>query len=310
MKATGDNPAAANQREIQRYYRRHAPVYDATRWTFLFGRSRLLKLIAEGPAPANVLEVGCGTARNLVRLADRFPEARFTGVDLSPAMLAQARRRTQKAAGRFQWVQAAYDRPLGPAAPFELLIFSYSLSMMNPGWEAAITAAAADLAPGGRIAAVDFHETPFAWFRRWMQQHQVDLGGHLLPALCKCFRPRLATRAPAYWEGWEYFLFLGTKRAAAEGQAGSANDRFRPGRGTTLGLSCAVAGGEVAPASVLAEPQGCPAGVSATGLTRTGHGLGLRRRMRPLPVVLELARSANFGPNRLRGAGALAGSVG
>jgi S-adenosylmethionine-diacylgycerolhomoserine-N-methlytransferase len=31
---------------IERYYRFHAPVYDLTRWTFLFGRSGILRKVA------------------------------------------------------------------------------------------------------------------------------------------------------------------------------------------------------------------------------------------------------------------------
>jgi hypothetical protein len=102
--------------------------------------------------------------------------------------------------------------------------------MMNPGWEAALEAAAGDLAPGGRMAVVDFHQTPLGWFRRWMGQHQVRLDGHLLPALCKRFRPRLASREPAYHGAWEYFLFLGTNRAAMDAQGGPANGQFSRAR--------------------------------------------------------------------------------
>jgi S-adenosylmethionine-diacylgycerolhomoserine-N-methlytransferase len=215
MNATVQSLAAANHLSLERYYRRHARVYDATRWVYLFGRGNLLQLLEQGPAPAQVLEVGCGTGRNLARLARRFPQAAFTGVDLSAAMLRQAQRRSRGAAARFNWVRAVYDRPLRPARPFDLVLFSYSLSMMNPGWDAALQTAAGELAPGGRVAVVDFHQTPLPWFRRWMQQHQLRMDGHLLPALCKQFRPRLAARQPAYYGAWEYFLFLGANRAAA-----------------------------------------------------------------------------------------------
>lgn len=200
---------AANHEFLQQYYNRHARVYDATRWLYLFGRSRLLKLLARGPAPAHVLEVGCGTGWNLVRLARCFPKAQFTGVDLSEPMLGRSRQRTAKEGARFRWVQEPYDRPLCPAQPFELVLFSYSLSMMNPGWDTAMQAATADLAPGGRIAVVDFHQTRQSWYRSWMWDHQVRMDGHLLPTLGKLFRPTLASAKSAYAGVWEYFLFLG-----------------------------------------------------------------------------------------------------
>jgi S-adenosylmethionine-diacylgycerolhomoserine-N-methlytransferase len=37
-----------------------------------------------------VLEVGCGTGRNLVKLARAYPEARLFGLDVSREMLASA----------------------------------------------------------------------------------------------------------------------------------------------------------------------------------------------------------------------------
>lgn len=44
-----------------------------------------------GP-PACVLDVGTGTGKAARLVAQRFPEAQVVGVDLSPAMVAQARR--------------------------------------------------------------------------------------------------------------------------------------------------------------------------------------------------------------------------
>jgi SAM-dependent methyltransferase len=43
------------------------------------------------PEQAQVLDLGCGTGKLLDRLADRFPDLQGIGVDLSPAMLRQAR---------------------------------------------------------------------------------------------------------------------------------------------------------------------------------------------------------------------------
>ena len=46
---------------LTRYYRWHAPLYDATRWSFLFGRAALIRGIALHRRPRRILEVGCGT---------------------------------------------------------------------------------------------------------------------------------------------------------------------------------------------------------------------------------------------------------
>lgn len=48
------------------------------------------RLPSDGFAPERVLDFGCGVGRTLVAFADRFPEV--VGVDVSPAMLAEAER--------------------------------------------------------------------------------------------------------------------------------------------------------------------------------------------------------------------------
>lgn len=193
---------------LQGYYRLHARIYDATRWTFLFGRRRLVRLIAES-GPKRVLEVGCGTGRNLVPLAKALPGARITGVDLSPAMLRRARRATRGFGDRVSLQQARYDAPVSPAEPFDTIVFSYCLTMINPGWEQAIHAAARDLAPGGQIAVVDFHDTPSRGFRRWMRVNHVRMDGHLRPMLQQMFSPRIDRTDSAYLGLWSYITFIG-----------------------------------------------------------------------------------------------------
>lgn len=201
----------ANRGDLERYYRLHAGVYDATRWAFLFGRTAILERLARHAAPAEVLEVGCGTGRNLAGLARRLPEARLTGVDLSPHMLARARRRLAGLGERVSLVEASYHRPLAPERAPEAILFSYCLSMVNPGWEAALDSARADLAPGGLLAVADFHATPVPAFRRWMGVNHVRMEGHLLPALRARFTPLEEHLAPAYGGLWRYLLFLGRR---------------------------------------------------------------------------------------------------
>lgn len=209
MTAAPSAPAA--EHPLERYYRLHAKIYDASRWSFLFGRDRLLRLVAAHCQPQNILEVGCGTGKNLARLRQLFPTARLTGLDLSEAMLAQARRKLRAATPAVAWRHQAYDRPLQNDPPFDLLVFSYALSMFNPGWDQAIASAAADLAPGGLIAVVDFHTSPYPLLVQWLALNHVRVAGHLLPELQTRFARRHLESRPAYGGLWHYFLFLGTK---------------------------------------------------------------------------------------------------
>lgn len=82
-------PAGDAYTRMDRMYRYQRYVYDLTRKYYLFGRDRL---IAELPAQSgeHACEVGCGTARNLIALAARFPETQFYGVDASAEILKTA----------------------------------------------------------------------------------------------------------------------------------------------------------------------------------------------------------------------------
>jgi S-adenosylmethionine-diacylgycerolhomoserine-N-methlytransferase len=197
---------------IEGYYRLHAGIYDATRWSFLFGRSTILRCAAAAqPAPARILEVGCGTGRNLLALARIFPRAQITGVDLSASMLAIARRKTAAHGSRIRLLQRAYDAPVSAAQGHQLVLCSYALTMFNPGFEAAIAAAHRDLAPGGHLAVVDFDATRFRWFARWMGFNHVRMDGQLRPLLHEKFSTVTERICPAYGGVWDYLLFVGRK---------------------------------------------------------------------------------------------------
>jgi S-adenosylmethionine-diacylgycerolhomoserine-N-methlytransferase len=212
---SGTSTPTAQARAMRRYYRLHALIYDATRWTFLYGRRAVLRLLLERAQPKRVLEVGCGTGANLAYLL-RYGAAdlHLTGVDVSPDMLTRAKRATQHAVGRVQLVEQPYGGPDGyrPAPSPDVVLFSYALTMFNPGWEAALQSAWEDLPEGGCIAVVDFYDTPFAWFRRWMGANHVRMEGHLMPLLHQLFEAQHFSTPSAYGGVWRYFIFLGIKK--------------------------------------------------------------------------------------------------
>jgi S-adenosylmethionine-diacylgycerolhomoserine-N-methlytransferase len=199
----------SRQEAIQRYYRIHARIYDLTRWTFLWGRKTLMKRLSAGFNPHRILEVGCGTGANLLSLERRFPLARLWGLDLSAEMLAMARRKLEKFFPRLTLVQTPYDKPLALRPGFDLIVFSYALSMFNPGWEEAVASAIADLNADGVLAVVDFHETSCQKFKQWMRINHVRLDGHLLPHLRVQFNSYQWDVRPVYGGLWSYFLFIG-----------------------------------------------------------------------------------------------------
>lgn len=207
--APAPHPAAA--RALKRYYQFHSRIYDLTRWSFLFGREELLRRTSRILRPNRILEVGCGTGRNLVSLRRRFPQAHLTGVDLSGPMLAIATGKVRD--DRTTLLRRAYAVPVhGGGAPFDLVLGSYALSMFNPGWEQAIDAAREDLTEGGCIAVVDFSDTVHGWFRRWMAVNHVRMEDHLWPELRARFVPLIDERLPAYGGLWNYRLFIGRKQ--------------------------------------------------------------------------------------------------
>lgn len=145
---------------MDRIYRRQRYIYDFTRKYYLFGRDRLIKQLALKPG-ARVIEVGCGTSRNLIKIARAYPDAVLFGLDASSEMLAASAKAIRRAGleGRIKLV-LAYAEDLSPGLfgetqPFDDAVFSYSLSMI-PDWRKALAAAHGALAPGGKVHVVDF----------------------------------------------------------------------------------------------------------------------------------------------------------
>jgi len=151
---------AAATADMNRIYRRQRHIYNLTRRYFLLGRDRLIANL--NPAPGDrVLEIGCGTGRNLILAARRYPHARFYGIDVSTEMLTSAYQSIDRAgaAGRIRLAHAdatSFDpRGVLGAEKFERIFFSYTLSMI-PRWDQALDAAITHLAPGGELHVVDF----------------------------------------------------------------------------------------------------------------------------------------------------------
>ena len=205
--------AEHQNQKLRQYYQWHSRIYDATRWSFLFGRKTIAHKLAAQFKPDSILEVGCGTGNNLVQLASRFPQAQITGVDVSADMLRIARHKFADNK-RVTLLNQPYPSARSARKKYDLVLFSYALTMFNPGWEAAIEAAVDDLTAGGVLAVVDFHLTPLKFFQRWMRINHVHMDGHLLPFLLKHTLEAEFEVRSAYGGLWQYVIFIGRKHSA------------------------------------------------------------------------------------------------
>lgn len=79
--------------DVRRDYAPLAASYERRWQTFnLTVRQWVLGRWPEAPAPARVLDLGCGAGGFLAMLAARDPELELVGLDVTPALLALARR--------------------------------------------------------------------------------------------------------------------------------------------------------------------------------------------------------------------------
>ena len=81
---------------MDRMYRYQRHIYDASRKFYLLGRDRLIEELGP-PEGGHVLEIGCGTGRNLVKAARAYPSIHCYGLDVSAEMLATAERSIARA---------------------------------------------------------------------------------------------------------------------------------------------------------------------------------------------------------------------
>lgn len=181
--------------KMDRMYRWTRHVYNATRKYYLLGRDRMLDEIAAGPTGA-VLEIGCGTARNLRYLSERAPRHTLYGMDASHAMLDTARRSLQRdRQGKRITLAHGLARDVTPQMvardePFDVVFFSYVLSMI-PNPRPAMKAAFASLRPGGRMYVVDFWDQadlprPIAHvLQGWLALFEVRFRPGVIDMLCR-----------------------------------------------------------------------------------------------------------------------------
>jgi len=198
-------------------YARQRHIYDLTRKYYLLGRDRLIDGldVARGDT---VLEVGCGTGRNLIAVARRYPDARLFGIDISEAMLATALAKIRVAGLESRIALAQGDATgfdplrLFGMARFDRVFFSYTLSMI-PAWHAALAHGAAVTA--GRLDLVDFGQQerlPSPWRRAlfaWLARFDVSPRASLFEAVAEIARQSgMTSDAAALYRGYAWSATL------------------------------------------------------------------------------------------------------
>lgn len=214
-------------RAMDRMYRRQRHIYDASRKFYLLGRDAAIDALAP-PRGGSVLEIGCGTGRNLVRIARTYPEARCFGLDVSAAMLDTAGRAIAKA-GLSSCIRLACadatdfsPQALFGRSGFDRIVISYALSMIPP-WEAVLDEAAGHLNVGGTLHVVDFGgqgglPRPFREaLNRWLSAFSVTPRGTLPLALAETAAARgLSCTVRQRYRGYAVHGILSRQASSAQ----------------------------------------------------------------------------------------------
>lgn len=177
---------------MDRMYRRQRFIYDLSRKFYLLGRDEAIARVRAAPGD-KVLEIGCGTGRNLVKLARAYPQARLFGLDVSQEMLLTAAASVARARLSVRIALARADattfepRELFGHAGFDRVMISYALSMI-PTWREALGRALDVLSPGGSLHLVDFGDCAGlpglkTGLRRWLAAFDVTPRDDLSDAL-------------------------------------------------------------------------------------------------------------------------------
>ncbi len=227
MTTTTSTPLNDVTKAMNNMYRYTRHVYDASRKYYLLGRDRLINELNVRPDDI-VIEVGCGTARNLIQMARKYPLARFYGLDASEEMLKTAQESIDRAGltGRVI-IQHGFAQDFDPSTLFGItpgtvdkIIFSYALSMIPP-WKESLDHALALITPaqpatpagpaqrGGSVHIVDFgsQEGLPQWFRSFLFWWLDLFGVHFRPELpayvgtlaTKNFKPVVTTGLKGYY---------------------------------------------------------------------------------------------------------------
>ena len=168
------------ERTAQAYFQAHAGEWDRIRALHVSeGEVEAATAEALGKGPFGVLvDLGTGTGRMLELFRDRY--RRGIGIDLSPAMLAYARAKLDRAELRHAQIRQGdiYDLPLADQSADAALMHQVLHFLSDP--QRAVREAARVLAPGGRLLIVDFAPHELEFLRHEFAHERLGFAGPLV----------------------------------------------------------------------------------------------------------------------------------
>ncbi len=177
-------PRELTTERVRSYWERFAPRYDRS----IRFWERVLKM-PEGRrsmasrATGDVLEIGVGTGLNLPLYG---PDVRLSAIDLSPAMLAQARRRASEIGREVDLREGDAQALDFPDERFDTVVFSLCLCSI-PDDRQAVAEGVRVLKPAGRMLLLEHVRSP---------SRIVSTGQRLVEPLSLRFQADHLTREP------------------------------------------------------------------------------------------------------------------
>ena len=211
---------------MDRIYRYQTAIYDMTRRPYLLGRDILLQELAP-PDASNILEIACGTGRNLIVAAKLYPSCHLFGFDISNVMVTKARTSIERngLADQIQIAKGnatdADSKALFKQGRFDRVYISYALSMIPP-WREALAHALSLTENSGNLSIVDFGSAadqprwirPFLlfWLKMFGVTPQPDLKATAEALAQACNRPITVKRL---WGGYAVLIVFEPVRQSA-----------------------------------------------------------------------------------------------
>lgn len=148
---------------VRATYRRIAPFYDLLDAPFERGRYAALRGVLFAGLEGRLLDAGIGTGRNIPFYP---PGIQAIGIDLSPPMLARARKRRTTLGRNVPLAAMDVTRTGFPDASFDAVVASFLFCVLEDGLQRpALAELARILRPGGTLRLLDYSLSARPWRR-------------------------------------------------------------------------------------------------------------------------------------------------